>query len=113
MVKRGTKMISFEDFQKIDLRVAKVIEAKRVENSEKLLKLKIDLGKEERMILAGIAKFYKPEDLIGKEIVVVANLEPKVLFGLESQGMLLAADNQGEPVLLKPDKEIPPGTKIR
>ncbi len=106
-------MISFEDFQKIDLRVAKIIEAERVEGSEKLLKLKVDLGEATRQIVAGIAKFYQPQDLIGKEIVVVANLEPKKLMGLESQGMLLAADKNGEPVILVPEKEVFPGAKIK
>jgi methionine--tRNA ligase beta chain len=106
-------MISFEDFQKIDLRVGKIIKVEKIEGSEKLLKLKVDLGKEVRQIVAGIAKFYKPEDLVGKEIIVVANLEPKKLMGLESQGMLLAAEKDGEPVILIPEKEVPPGAKIR
>jgi methionine--tRNA ligase beta chain len=105
--------IKFDDFQKIDLRVGKVLEAEKVEKSEKLLKLIVDLGNEKRQLVAGIAKFYKPEDLIGKEIVVVANLEPKNLMGIESQGMLLAADVEGEPVILIPEKEIPPGSIIR
>jgi len=105
--------INFEEFQKIDLRVGKIIEAEKIEGTDKLLKLKVDLGEEKRQLVAGIAKFYQPEDLIGKEIVVVANLEPKILKGVESQGMLLAADVEGKPVLLKPDKEVPPGTKIR
>ena len=106
-------MINFEEFQKVDLRVAKVITAEKVEGSEKLLKLQIDLDSEKRQIIAGIAQFYKPEDLLGKEIVIVSNLEPRTLMGLESQGMLLAADNKGQPVLLMPDKEVPPGTIIR
>ena len=106
-------IIKFDDFQKIDLRVGKVLDAKKVEGSEKLLKLIVDLGNEKRQLVAGIAKYYRPEDLIGKEIVVVANLEPKNLMGIESQGMLLAADVDGEPVILIPEKEIPPGTKIR
>ena len=105
--------INFEEFQKIDLRVGKIIEAERIEGADKLLKLKVDLGEEKRQLVAGIAKFYQSEDLIGKEIVVVANLEPKILRGIESQGMLLAADVEGKPVLLKPDQEVPPGTKIR
>ena len=105
--------INFEEFQKIDLRVGKIIEAEKIEGTDKLLKLKVDLGEEERQLVAGIAKFYQPEDLVGKEIVVVANLEPKTLRGVESQGMLLAADVEGRPVLLKPDQEVPPGTKIR
>lgn len=114
-------MISFKEFQKMDIRVAKILEAEKVEGTENLLKLKISLGADsstsaeggERQIIAGIAKFYKPEDLVGKEIVVIVNLEPKVVFNLESQGMLLAADVEGKPILLIPDKEVPPGTKIR
>jgi len=105
--------INFEEFQKIDLRIGKIIEAEKIEGADKLLKLKVDLGEEKRQLVAGIAKFYQPEDLIGKEIVVVANLEPKTLRGIESQGMLLAGDVEGKPVLLKPDQEVPPGTKIR
>lgn len=106
----------------MDLRVAKVIEAEKVEGSEKLLKLQIDLGEDPstssgrttRQIVAGIAQFYGPDDLIGKEIIVVVNLEPRVIFNLKSQGMLLAAEDekQKKPVLLMPDKEVPPGTKI-
>ncbi len=107
------KNINFEEFQKIDLRIAKVISAEKIKGSEKLLKLELDLGKEKRQIITGVSEFYQPKDLIGREIVVVANLEPKTLMGLESQGMLLAADVNGEAVLLRPDKEIPPGTKIR
>ena len=104
-------MVSFEDFKKIELKVARILEAEEVENSEKLLKLKIDIG-EERQLLAGIKKFYRPEELVGREIVVVANLEPKKLMGLESQGMLLAASVDGKPVLLKPESEVLPGTGI-
>jgi methionine--tRNA ligase beta chain len=113
--------IKFEDFQKIDLRVGKILKAEKVEKSEKLLKLIVDLGNDPstdsgqgiRQLVAGIGKFYKPEDLVGKEIVVMANLEPKKIMGIESQGMLLAADVGGEPVILIPEKEVPPGTKIR
>lgn len=106
-------MINFEDFQKLDLRVAKIIEAEKVEGSDKLLKLQIDLGQEKRQIVAGIGQFYQPEDLVGQEIVVVVNLEPRKIFGLESQGMPLAADDKEGPVLLGPDKEVPAGTKVR
>lgn len=105
-------MINFEEFQKIDLKIGKVLEAEKVENSEKLLRLKVDLGEEQRQIVAGIGKVYQPQDLINQEIVVVVNLEPKTLMGFESQGMLLAADNNGEPILIKPEKEVLPGTKI-
>ncbi len=105
--------MKFEEFQKIDLRVGRVVEAENIENSKKLLKLIVDLGKEKRQIVAGIAQFYKPEDLLGKEIVVVANLEPKRLMGIESEGMLLAAEDKGRVVILIPEKEVSPGTKIR
>jgi len=79
-----------------------------------LIKLALDLGSEKRQIVAGIGRVYKPEDLIGLEIAVVANLEPKTLMGIESNGMLLAASaDNGEPVLLIPQKEVPPGAEIR
>ncbi len=114
-------MISFEDFKKIDLRVAEIIEVERVENSEKLVKLRISLGDNdpstgsgqgERQIIAGIGKVYEPQTLINKKIVIVANLEPRSLMGLESQGMLLAAGDENGPVLLVPDKEVNPGSAI-
>ena len=105
-------MISFEEFQKIELKIAKVLQAEKIEKSDKLLKLQIDLGGEKRQLVAGIAQQYAPESLIGREIVIVANLEPRVVFGVESSGMLLAANAQG-PVLLAPDREVPPGTSIR
>lgn len=106
-------MVSFEDFQKIELKTAKVADAQRVKGSDKLLRLEIELGGEKRQLVAGIAKYYKPEEMIGRDIVVVANLEPKTIFGLESRGMLLAANVDGEPVLLQPDREVPSGTTIR
>jgi len=105
--------INFEEFQKINLRVARIISAEQVEKSKKLLRLEIDIGDEKRQIIAGIANFYQPEDLIGREIVVLINLEPRTLMGLESQGMLLAADDEGKPVLLRLDEDVPPGTKIK
>ena len=106
-------MISIDDLKKIELKVAKVISAERVEGSEKLLKLEVDLGGEKRQIIAGIGKAYSPEDLIGKEVIIVANLEPRSLMGLESQGMVLAANAESGPVLLIPDKDVIPGTEIR
>lgn len=106
-------MIKFEEFQKVDLRVAKVVEAERVKGTEKLVKLQIDLGKEQRQLVAGLADTYRAETLVGREIAVVVNLEPRTIFGLESQGMLLAASCDEEPVLLRPDKEVGPGAKIR
>ncbi len=106
-------MIKFEDFQKLELRTAKVIKAERIDGSDKLLKLDIDVGDEKRQLVAGIAQYYEPENLIGKSIVVAANLEPRTIFGLESRGMLLAANADGKPVLLQPDKEVAAGTPIR
>lgn len=105
-------MVNFDDFKKIEMKVAKVIAAERVEGSEKLLKLRVDLGAEERQIIAGIGKAYAPEDLLGKEIAIVANLEPRKLMGLESQGMVLCAAGESGPVLLCPEKEVPPGAEI-
>lgn len=105
-------MINFKEFNKIDLRIVKIIKAERVENSEKLIKLEVDGEEEKRQIIAGIGKYYKPEDLVGKEIIMVWNLEPKILFGLESKGMLLAAKNGEEPIILVPEKEAPVGAKV-
>ncbi len=110
-----TKYVSYEEFMKIDLRVGKVISAERVKGSKKLLRLIVDLGElGKRQIIAGLGKWYEPEYFIGKNIIVVANLQPKKIFGLESQGMLLAADTpEGTPVLLTTDKPVEPGAKVR
>lgn len=105
-------MITYEDFQKLDLRIANIISAEKVEGADKLLKLQVDLGEEKRQLVAGIALQYKPDALVGKQVVVVTNLEPRVLRGVESQGMALAADANG-PVLLKPGKKVPAGTKVK
>ncbi|MCC6043473.1 MAG: methionine--tRNA ligase, partial [Desulfurococcaceae archaeon] len=95
-----------------DLRVGLVKSAERVPGSEKLIKLMVDLGElGERQLIAGLAKWYKPEDFIGKYIVVVANLKPKRLMGLESQGMLLATDTD-PPVLVIAEKPVKPGSKL-
>lgn len=106
-------MINIEDFKKVELKVAKVVSAERVDGSEKLLKLQVELGSENRQIIAGIGKTYEPETLIGKEIIIVANLEPRSLMGLESQGMILAANDESGPVLIMPEKEVNPGTELR
>ncbi|MCL5411785.1 MAG: methionine--tRNA ligase subunit beta [Patescibacteria group bacterium] len=105
------EQISFEQFKKLDLRVGKIIVAARVEGSEKLLCLEIDLGEEKRQILSGIAPFYQPEELLNKSVVIVANLEPRKIMGLESQGMLLCA-NADKPIFLTVISETPVGTKI-
>ena len=105
-------MINFDDFKKLDLRIAKILKAEKIEGSNKLLKFQIDIGDEEKQLVAGLAGHYNPEDLVGREIVVVVNLEPKKLMGVESQGMLLAASRDDDIVLLQPDREIEPGSKI-
>lgn len=109
--------ISFEEFKKLDIRIGLILEAEVVPKSRSLVKLKVDIGESEpRQIVAGISQYYKPEELIDRKIVVLANLQPRKLMGLESNGMLLAADVDHIPYLLKlPDgseKDIPPGTKI-
>lgn len=106
-------MISFDDFNKLDLRIGTIKSAESISGSDKLFKLVVDLGEEERGLVAGIAKEYSADILPGKQIVVLTNLEPKTLMGVESQGMLLAGDVDGAPVLLVPDKEVPPGTDVR
>lgn len=125
-------IITFEDFKKLDIRIGKIISAEKVEGSDKLLKLEVDFGSEiatrpaegeeapktetkpiKRQIIAGIAQFYAPEALIGKECPFAYNLAPRVLKGLESQGMILCPSDNGNPVLLHPDKEIPPGSTVK
>lgn len=106
-------VISFKDFKKLDIRIGTILEVERVEGSEKLLKLQIDMGQEKRQLIAGIGKQYEPETLIGKQIPVLTNLEPKMMMGLESQGMILVADEEGKPVLLNPDKQVKNGSEVR
>ena len=106
-------MINYDDFAKLDLKIATITAAERVEGSEKLLKLQLDLGAEQRQIVSGIAKSYQPEQLVGKQIVMIANLEPRSLMGIESNGMLLAASGESGPVLLIPEKEVSAGTSIK
>lgn len=106
-------MISFDDFTKVGLKVGLILEAEGVKGSDKLLKLQVDIGEgSPRQILTGIKQWYKPEGLVGKQVVVVANLEPRKMMGEESNGMILAAGDD-EPVLLMPQKEVSPGMKVR
>lgn len=107
-------MATYDDFTKLDFRVATVTAAERVEGSEKLLKLQLDLGElGPRQIVAGVGKAYEPAALVDTQIIIVANLEPRALMGVESNGMLLAArDEQEVPVLLRPERRVPPGSKI-
>lgn len=104
--------INFNQFEKVDLRIAKVIEASCLEGSDKLIRLNVELGSENRQILAGIGKFYKPEELIGKKIAIVANLEPRMLLGQESQGMVLAAHDEENLSVLVVEKNIASGIRV-
>ncbi len=106
--------ITYEDFDKLDLRVGKVIEAEKVPKADKLLKLTVDLGFEKRTILSGIAEYYTPEELLGKLVTVVANLAPRKIRGIESQGMLLMAGNDfGKLYSVSPEKDIEPGSAVK
>ncbi len=105
--------IGFDDFSKIDLRSAKVIHAEKIPKADKLLKLEIDLGDHTRTIVAGIAKFYRPDELMGKSIVVLANLKPAKLMGVESRGMLLAAVEKKACAVAVLDRDMPAGTRLK
>lgn len=106
--------ISFEDFKKLDIRIGKVISAEPVEGADKLLKLVFDLGDEEKQVLAGLAQFVdNPSDLVGKQMPVLINLESRRMKGLDSNGMILAANVDGRPVLLCPEEEVPPGSVVK
>jgi methionyl-tRNA synthetase len=106
--------ISIDDFVKVDLRVAQILVAERVPKADKLLRLEVDLGYEKRQILAGIAQYYEPEKLIGRKIVIVANLAPRKMRGLESNGMLLAASlPDGAPVLAGFLEDVPLGARLK
>ncbi len=111
--KKGVSLISLEDFQKIDLRVGKVISAEDIAGTQKLLQIKVDFKSEIRTLVAGIKEFYTPEALIGKNIVVVFNLAPVTIRGIQSQGMLLAASDGQQVVLLTTDRDISAGSTIR
>jgi methionyl-tRNA synthetase len=105
--------IAFPDFAKVDLRIGTVLVAEPVTGSDKLLRLQVDLGEAQpRQIVAGIGKAYAPADLVGRQIVVVANLEPRKVFGQLSNGMVLAASDDAGPAVLAPARPIPPGTKV-
>jgi methionyl-tRNA synthetase len=106
--------ISIDDFMKVELRVAKVLEAEPVPKSKKLMKLKVDVGSEQRTIVAGIAEAYQAEQLVGRTIAIVFNLKPAKLMGVESNGMVLAASvDGGKPILVSFDEPVPPGARVR
>ena len=105
--------ISYEDFAKLDLRVGKIESVEAIPGKSRIVKGVVDLGSEKRDVIIGGAEFYQPEDLIGKIVIVVANLEPKKLAGIESNAMLLAADVNDKPYWLTVSETVPPGTKIK
>jgi methionyl-tRNA synthetase len=109
----GAAMLSIDDFGKTDLRVAEVVAAEPVPRSRKLLRLTVSLGVEQRTVVAGIAEHYAPGDLVGKKVVVVANLQPATLMGVESHGMVLAGSADGRLALLTLDRDLPPGAKVK
>jgi methionyl-tRNA synthetase len=110
----ASEMITFREFEKLDLRVAQVLSAAKVEGADKLLKLEVDLGDERRTLVAGIAQQFTPEEMVGKKVVVVANLEPATIRGVESRGMILAATEGRTPLaLVVPDRDCPVGSRVR
>lgn len=105
--------ISYEEFSKLDIRVAKIIYAERIAGYKKIVKARVDLGYEERELVVGGAEYYKPEDLIDKIVIILVNLKPRKIAGIESQGMLLAADVNDKPIWLTVDGDAPLGSKIK
>ena len=106
-------MISIEQFFETELKVATITAVEEIPKSNKLIKLVVDLGEESRVLVAGIAREYTSEQLLGRQVVVVTNLQPAKLMGVESQGMVLAASEGGRPVLLAPDGPVPNGTPVK
>jgi tRNA-binding protein len=104
--------VSYEDFKKLDLRVAKIVSVEKIPGKTKIVKGVVDLGSEKRDVIIGGAEFYQPEELVGRTVIVVANLEPKKLAGIESNAMLLAADVNNKPYWLTVTEEVEPGTRI-
>src|SRR4030043_674251 len=106
-----SEIISFDYFSKLDIRIAKIVEAENIPKSRKLVKLTVDIGTEKRTLVAGIADTYIAAELVGRLVPVLLNLQPITLMGVQSNGMILAADDNGKAVLLAVEKEVPPGTK--
>ena len=106
-------MVTFDDFVKLDIRIGTVTAADKVHGADKLIRLELDIGGETRQVVAGMAPAYTPEEFVGKQVPILVNLEPRKLRGIESQGMILAVDIEGQPVLLIPDKEVPAGSAVR
>jgi len=107
------EQITFDEFKRMDLRVGQILHAEKVEGTQKLVKLEVDIGTEKRQMVAGVAEAYPAEALFGKKIIVIANLKPAAIRGIESQGMLLAADLPGKPIIPFFGEDVPAGTKVR
>ena len=105
--------ITYDDFAKLDIRIAKILGTEKIPGKSKIIKGIIDLGEEKREVIIGGAEYYQPEDLIGKTVVVIANLEPRKIAGFESNAMLLAADVNDRPFWLTVSEDVPLGTKIK
>ena len=104
---------SFSDFQKLVLKVGKITAAERIPGMKKILKVQVDLGGSVAQAVAGGAEFYEPNEFIGKQVIVLTNMEPRTIVGVKSEVMLLAADLQGKPIWLTVAQEVPPGTTVR
>lgn len=104
--------ITLEEFKKCDIRIGEILSCEKVENADKLLKLEVDFGEFKRQVISGIAQWYKPEDLVGKKLPFIVNLEPRNFRGLESQGMLMAVEGESGPIFLEPSKDAKLGDKI-
>ena len=106
-------MVTYEEFRKVELKVARIQEVMEHPNADKLYVIKIDLGDSQKQIVAGIRNFYKPQDLLGKQIVVIANLEPALIRGVESQAMLLAASDESGISILTPQRDVKAGSIVK
>ena len=105
--------VTYDDFSKLDLRVAQIIQIEKIPGKSKIVKGVIDLGEEKREVIIGGAEYYKPEELLNKKVIVIANLEPRKIAGIESNAMLLAADLNDKPFWLTVSEDVPLGTKIK
>ena len=105
--------ITYDDFTKLDIRIAKILGTEKIPGKSKIIKGIIDLGEEKREVIIGGAEYYQPEELVGKTVVVIANLEPRKIAGIESNAMLLAADVNDKPFWLTVNEDVPLGTKIK
>lgn len=106
-------MVTYDDFAKLDIRVAKIIEVEKIPGKSKIIKGIIDLGEEKRQVIIGGAEYYQPEELVNRKVIVISNLEPRTIAGVESNAMLLAADLNDRPFWLTVNEDVPLGTKIK